>query len=72
MPMYEFSCRKCGHTFEELTAIDRRDQVRCPRCGGEVARVYEGKSVFGIGAMKGKAPEAAPCPGGCPGCPHHQ
>ena len=73
MPMYALRCTQCGHTFEELTTIEKRDQVRCPVCGGETARVYEGKSVFGIGAGKeGSAPAQESCPGGCPGCPCHQ
>jgi len=32
MPMYEFRCRKCGATFEEL--VKRADEeVECPKCG---------------------------------------
>ena len=30
MPLYEFACRKCEHTFEELIFGDER--VVCPKC----------------------------------------
>ena len=36
MPIYEFSCRSCGHRFEELVGshvgLDAAD-VSCPECG---------------------------------------
>ncbi|MCP4723846.1 MAG: zinc ribbon domain-containing protein, partial [bacterium] len=34
MPMYEFSCKKCGNQFEELfftTNIDLKE-INCPAC----------------------------------------
>ena len=68
MPIYKFSCVKCGHIFEELTTIERRETVRCSECGGEVRRAYEGKSVFGIGAIKDCPETGVPCGGDCPGC----
>lgn len=40
MPIYEYACTPCGHTFEELI-LRRSDEaeVRCPGCGSEdVAR----------------------------------
>lgn len=30
MPMYEFSCRKCEHTFETL--VFDGEAVECPEC----------------------------------------
>ena len=33
MPLYDFECKACRHTFEEL-AFDDDDVVRCPKCGG--------------------------------------
>jgi putative FmdB family regulatory protein len=32
MPLFEFTCRKCEHTFEEL--VFDGDQVSCPKCHG--------------------------------------
>ena len=33
MPLYEFACQKCEHTFEEL--VFDGDVVACPQCHGE-------------------------------------
>jgi putative FmdB family regulatory protein len=30
MPMYEYTCRKCDHTFETLVFGD--ESVACPEC----------------------------------------
>lgn len=30
MPLYEYACRKCEHTFEELIFGD--EAVACPQC----------------------------------------
>ena len=30
MPLYEFSCKKCDHTFEAL--VFGREAVACPEC----------------------------------------
>ena len=30
MPLYEYSCRKCDHTFEEL--VLNGEAVACPEC----------------------------------------
>jgi putative FmdB family regulatory protein len=32
MPLYEFCCRQCEHTFEAL--VFDGDQVDCPECHG--------------------------------------
>ena len=34
MPIYEYTCRDCGHRFEELQRLgDSGEKVRCPVCG---------------------------------------
>jgi putative FmdB family regulatory protein len=34
MPIYEFQCRKCGKTFEQLVfPSDPEDIAACPSCG---------------------------------------
>lgn len=36
MPMYEYACRKCGHSFETLvTARATATVVACPECESE-------------------------------------
>ena len=33
MPLYEYTCRQCEHTFEAL--VFNGDQVECPECQGD-------------------------------------
>ena len=33
MPLYEYACRRCEHTFEALVTGQTAD-VRCPECAG--------------------------------------
>jgi len=36
MPIYEFKCKNCGNTFEQLCfASDDQDHMPCPSCGEE-------------------------------------
>ena len=33
MPIYEYACRKCGHTLDALQKISDEPLVECPECG---------------------------------------
>ena len=66
MPIYDYKCRACGQRFELFTSIGRRDEAKCPKCGGEVSRVYEGKWSMGIKA--GASGTGCSCGGNCQGC----
>ncbi|HTP80738.1 MAG TPA: zinc ribbon domain-containing protein [Bacteroidota bacterium] len=33
MPTYEYVCKECGHTFEELESITAKPLTVCPNCG---------------------------------------
>ena len=33
MPIYEYECQACGHTFEALQKISDAPLRRCPECG---------------------------------------
>ena len=65
MPIYDFKCDKCGHRFELFTSISRRSQAACPKCGGSVSRVYEGKWSMGVKPSGGSG---CACGGNCAGC----
>ncbi len=39
MPVYEYECQKCGHTFEETQSIKAEPRKRCPKCRGKVQRL---------------------------------
>ena len=63
MPVYDYKCVKCGRRFDLLRSVSAKDDVKCPDCGGDVVRVYEGKwSSFG-GRSGGCS-----CGGNCQGC----
>ena len=32
MPLYEYTCRDCSHTFETLVSEKRGEPDRCPHC----------------------------------------
>jgi len=43
MPTYEYLCKNCGHTLEELQSMSEKPLVRCPKCGTDsLARVMGG------------------------------
>lgn len=62
MPYLKFRCGKCGKVFDELVALSAMDKVKCPDCGGEVARAYEGK------CAGGKSGCGEGCGGSCASC----
>ncbi len=32
MPIYEYACSNCGHSFDELQKISEAALVHCPKC----------------------------------------
>ena len=69
MPMYEYACKNCEHTFETL--VYDGEEVQCPKCEGTklekllsmpgLARVQDGGFPSACGD-----PSLPPC--GAPGC----
>ena len=33
MPIYEYNCKECEHTFEEIQKVSASPLVTCPECG---------------------------------------
>jgi len=34
MPIYKYRCKVCGQTFDKLSSISERDEMKgCPYCG---------------------------------------
>lgn len=61
MPLYEFSCPKCGKKVEEFVrSFDVN--VFCPDCGETMERVYSGKIYSSTGKKSGG------CSGDCKHC----
>lgn len=40
MPIYEYRCGGCGHRLEEVQPMGAPAPGPCPRCGGDLKRVY--------------------------------
>ena len=71
MPIFSYSCAKCGKKFEELvfSASDEAG-VRCPGCGDREIR--KELSTFSVGAARrpsGPCGSESPSPGCASRCP---
>ena len=66
MPMYEYVCRACGRSFEEMRRIAERLEARpCPGCGAvETSLAMSAPAVFG-GTGSGGAPSNYGSSGNC-------
>jgi putative FmdB family regulatory protein len=53
MPMYDFECTKCGHTFEDIIPSTAANPG-CPECGEPTEKVLS----IGLGKVKKKSPKA--------------
>lgn len=40
MPIYNYTCKKCGKTFEVLVPLKQLDDtIKCPNCKSELERM---------------------------------
>jgi putative FmdB family regulatory protein len=70
MPLYEYQCKKCKHTFEKIQSFSDPPIKKCPQCGGPVEKLLSAPAVQfkGTGwyvtdyASKGKAKPATDAP----------
>ena len=60
MPLFEYSCRACGHRFETLV-LSSAKTVTCPKCASE--DLQKQFSVFGT-ATSGRGGHAFSVPSG--------
>ena len=84
MPIYEYRCGKCGHTFESMESIsDSKTEKPCPECKSVARRMIsaaafhlKGNGWYTSDYKNKKAPKEAPaCPAkndspACSGCAH--
>ena len=74
MPVYEYKCKECGHTFERLQ-FRGEEESRCPRCKGGVIRLLSPFSIEIPDAICGRLPKGesreycSECRQGGGGCP---
>ena len=68
MPIYEYTCTKCGKDFEELVFGD--DLPACPHCGAAETRKLMSRAHCsgGNGGDDSFAPSMPASSGGCAGC----
>jgi putative FmdB family regulatory protein len=61
MPIYAYKCHKCGHDFEKLTSLSKRDApVKCEKCGAE--KVNRSGASFAVSI--GSSGASSSCGGG--------
>ena len=67
MPLYEFNCKTCDHTFTLRRSFSQSDDpADCPQCGNENAdRQISAPAVF---TGNGGERRAVAGSGGCGGC----
>ena len=55
MPSYDYQCKKCGHTFEELQSMSDAPLSTCPQChaealqrliGGGLGVIFKGSGYY--------------------------
>jgi len=42
MPLFDFRCKVCGAVVEELVLNGEDMPKKCPKCGGELERIFSG------------------------------
>ncbi len=45
MPLYEYQCKKCKHTFEKIQSFSDKPVKKCPKCGGAVEQLISAPAV---------------------------
>jgi len=45
VPLYEYRCKQCGHTFEKIQGFSAPDEKECPLCKGEVERLISAPAI---------------------------
>jgi putative FmdB family regulatory protein len=67
VPIFEFTCQKCGHGFEEIVSLAELEagEVECPRCGAR--KLERGLSSFATGSAATGGCAVGSAGGGCGG-----
>jgi putative FmdB family regulatory protein len=45
MPLYEYRCDACGHTFEKIQKFSDPLEDTCPKCGGTVRKLMSSPAI---------------------------
>jgi len=73
VPLYEFTCNACAHTFEELARMGSTGEgLNCPSCGKSPVTkrmsTFYGRSSSGNGSYQEVAGSGCNCGGNCGSC----
>lgn len=61
MPMFDYKCTSCNHTFEELVYSSGDEPEVCPICNAEAPEKLMSAPAPLVGAAVSTASEACPC-----------
>ena len=50
MPLYEYQCTKCKHTFEKIQKFSDPPVTECPKCGEKVEQLLSAPAIQFKGA----------------------
>jgi putative FmdB family regulatory protein len=50
MPIYEYACETCGHTFERRQRFSEEPVSACPKCQAQVRRVFHPAGIIFSGS----------------------
>jgi putative FmdB family regulatory protein len=50
VPLYEYQCTKCKHTFEKIQKFSDPPVAKCPECGGKVEQLLSAPAIQFKGA----------------------
>jgi putative FmdB family regulatory protein len=45
MPLYEYKCDDCGNRFEKIVQFSDPPLKVCPKCGGEVQKLFSSPAI---------------------------
>jgi putative FmdB family regulatory protein len=40
MPIYEYTCQKCGHHLEAMQKMSDKPLTKCPQCRGRLEKIF--------------------------------
>ncbi|MDP7529088.1 MAG: zinc ribbon domain-containing protein [Candidatus Marinimicrobia bacterium] len=61
MPMFDYKCANCDHTFEELVYSSGEEPKVCPICNAEAPEKLMSAPAPLAGSAAPTSPEACPC-----------
>ena len=64
MPIYEYKCRDCGDQHEIIQKINDAPMSHCPKCGGEMKKMFSSPAIQFKGSGFYKTDYAAGSSGG--------